>query len=108
MSYNDEYDSTYEMTEDSMEEDIEFINSFFMAVAGTENYEIVPIPDENGEIVSAKDLKLLEKECKKLNLKLIYRVSHIRLGERNVATVLDPISKITGVMPDFNGIGFPC
>jgi hypothetical protein len=91
---------------DLTEEDIEniaFETMFYELLSNTLDVQIIPIPDFDGFIIPEEDLEIIKKECKKANIKLLYRVSHGK-----IATILDPKTLKIGVMPEFNLIGFPC
>lgn len=84
-------------------EQIEFELMFYREVAGTDNVEVVAMPDAEGRFLSKAELELVQKECKRLKVRLLYRVSHGK-----VATVLDVKTHRVGVMPEYSSEGFSC
>lgn len=94
------------LTEEEVEDidsNIEIENTFFSLLARTTKLEVLPIPDEDGFLLSKEDIDLVKKECERQKIKLLYRVSH-----RTHFTILDPESKLTGIMPMSNPRGFYC
>jgi hypothetical protein len=100
IDYNDS--DTEELTEEDIE-NIEFEQVFYTLLAGTENLEIIPIPDEDGFVIDNKELKLIQNECSIRGIKLLYRISHGK-----TATIFDPVLLKIGVVPEFNLLGFSC
>lgn len=86
-----------------LKDQLEFELMFYKAVAGTDNIEIIALPDAEGNYLSKGELEIVQKECKRLKIKLLYRVSHGK-----VATVFDAKTHKVGVVPEFNPEGFPC
>jgi hypothetical protein len=98
----DEDDYGVDLTEDDIE-NIAFESLFYELLTGTTEIQVVPMPDIDGFIIPEEDLKIIKNECIKAEIKLIYRISHGK-----VATIFDPKTLKTGVIPEFNLIGFPC
>jgi hypothetical protein len=103
---NDDDFNVSNLTEDEVEDiasSIDIETNFFNLLAKTTKLEVLPIPDEDGFIFSKEDIDLIKKECDRQDIKLLYRVSH-----RTHASILDPDSKLTGLMPNSNPRGFYC
>lgn len=93
---------TKEEVED-IESAVEMEFNFFRLLSGTDKVEIIPIPDEDGDIITPEQLDIVQKECKRQKIKLLYRMVHI-----SHSTIFDPDTKLTGVVPDNNHRGFYC
>ena len=77
--------------------------AFYKAVAGTDNFEIIPYPDETGHYLDSIQLKSLIRNYKKDNKSILIRVSHGKF-----ATVYDEKTQKVGVMPEQDHDGFSC
>jgi hypothetical protein len=91
------------LTESEIEEiqsSIEIETYFYQLLAGTLELEVLPLPDEE---LTTEDIENIGKECTSRNIKLLYRISH-----SNYATILNPETGITGIVPDNNPNGFRC
>ena len=82
---DDQFDNDLELTEEQYEqlaEDIEeFQDEFLKLLAGTHKYEIIPSTDESGRPLDKKHYELLKAECRRLGLKILYRID---LGNQTV------------------------
>jgi hypothetical protein len=52
----------------------EFDEQSFVALAGTDQYEIVPTVTEDGKVLNSQELSVIKLECEKLGLTLLYRI----------------------------------
>ena len=52
----------------------EFEAKVYIAVAGTDKYEVIPTTDPSGRPIPKEQLDLLLRECKRLGYKPIYRI----------------------------------
>ena len=93
----------FESENDLYSKEIEFERNFYSYLVNDTNFEVIPIPDENGKFLSKEEKKLITKEAARLGIKLIYRVSHGK-----IATVFSPYTLKVGVMPDTDSKGFTC
>lgn len=104
---NDDYlNDEEQLGSDEMEqvkEEFEFEISFYSTIAKTEAFEIIPIPDDRGYVPTAKELKLIQLECKKMGVGLLYR---LHLGKHAIIYNPKDLERI-GVMP-VNSEGFHC
>ena len=88
---------------EDIESAVEMEFSFFKLLSGTDKVEVLGIPDEDGDVISSEQLSIVQQECKRQNIKLLYRMVH-----RKYSTIFDPDTKLTGVVPDNNHRGFYC
>jgi hypothetical protein len=88
---------------EQVEKEFDFERAFYIAVTGTEIFDVIPIPDDSGYIPTAKELKLIQLEYNRQKMKVIFRISH---GKH--ATVYDPDTGKIGIMPEGNSKGFFC
>lgn len=86
-----------------LEKEFEFEKAFYIAVTGTEKFDIIPIPDESGYVPTSKELKLIQLEYDRQGIKVLFRISHGKY-----ATVYDPETGKIGMMPEGNSKGFFC
>lgn len=100
--FEDESEELSPEEQADIESSIEMEIEFFRLLSGTEKIEVVPIPDPDGDILDPEQLKLIQQECKRQNLRLLYRIGH-----KTHSTIFDPKTKLTGVVPD-NHRGFYC
>ena len=85
---------------EDIESSIEIETSFYHILAGTLELEVLPLPDED---LTTDDIMGIREECRNRNIKLLYRISH-----KNYATILNPETGVTGVVPEFSPNGFSC
>jgi hypothetical protein len=52
----------------------EFNEQFFIALAGTDKYEIVPTLSDQGQPLTKEQYSLLKNECSRLGLSIIYKM----------------------------------
>lgn len=52
----------------------EFDENSFVALAGTDQYEIIPTITEEGKVLNSEELKMLQRECTRLGLTILYRI----------------------------------
>lgn len=52
----------------------DFNDQFFVALAGTDKYEIIPTETEHGRPLTKEQYSLLKHECSRLGLSVIYRM----------------------------------
>lgn len=83
--------------------DIEFEMNFYEYIAGTSNFEVIPIPDLEGFIPSTEEFQLLVEDCRRRTIKLLYRVSNGKY-----ALVFSADSDKVGMVPEDNSHGFYC
>ena len=100
---DDEYIEIQKDVLEDIQQDAEFERSFYIAVCGTDEFEVIPIPDKNGYVVSHEEKTYLEAAAKRQGLKILYRISHGKY-----ATVFDPQTGKLGIMPETNSRGFAC
>lgn len=81
----------------------EFELRAYAYVAGSDDFEILPVPDLQGEVPTPEEFRLIANDYKSKNTKLLYRVSH---GSNVVVYSLD-MDKI-GIFPENHEHGFPC
>jgi hypothetical protein len=98
----DDDDYGIDLTEEDAEA-VAFEKHFYKLLSGTDEVQVLPMSKDDEFTITEEDIKLISIECKKNNIKLLYRISH---GQ--VATVFDPNTGNVGVMPEFNSVGFPC
>lgn len=61
---------------DKLLNDLENFNQkFFVILAGTDKYEIVPTTLENGKTLNKEQYSLINHECSRLGLKVIYQIT---------------------------------
>lgn len=72
-----------------------FEQDFLTSLSGTENMEIIPTMDENGETLDAKQLQLIKQECTRMGLKVIYRIDY-----SNKIVLFNPEDMKTGVITE--------
>jgi len=87
----------------SLKQDIEFEVLFYETVAKTRKIQVVALPDADGDYATPQELNIIKKQCVRKKLKLLYRISHGQL-----ATVFDPNTMLTGIMPEDSIHGFVC
>ena len=88
---------------EQVEKEFEYEKAFYQAVTGKELFDVIPIPDESGYIPTAKELKLIQLEYKRQNIKVLFRISHGKY-----ATVYDSETGKIGMMPEGDSKGFFC
>ena len=54
----------------------EFNEQFFIALAGTDKYEIVPTLSDQGQPLTKEQYSLLKNECSRLGLKILYQIQN--------------------------------
>lgn len=60
-------------------EDLEkFEDSFYCALAGTDRYEILPTMTEDGKVLTEEQISLIQRECNRLGLTILYRIDNIK------------------------------
>ena len=52
----------------------EFDENSFVALAGSDQYEIIPTVTEEGKVLNKDQLKMLKLECDRLGLTVLYRI----------------------------------
>lgn len=90
-------------SEDKALAHIEFELGFFSYIAGTNDFEVIAVPDFDGSIPSEEEFNFLSDEYKKQGLKLLYRIS----GKNCAVVCCKDLIKI-GIVPEDNQHGFPC
>jgi len=74
----------------------EFEEKFYTILAETDKFEIIPIPDHKGRILSEETYSQIKQELASQGIKILYRISH-----GNYAVVVNPDSlKRVGLVPD--------
>lgn len=93
-------DGTLELTEEQYDKlimDLEiFEENFYKALASTERYEIIPTSTEEGKVLSKEQLSLLTEECKRLGLKILYKVDL----NSNTVLLINPKTLKTGYITE--------
>lgn len=93
-------DGTLELSEQEYEKllmDLEgFEETFYKALAESEQYEIIPTATEDGTILSREQLSLLTKECHRLGYKYLYKVDL----PSGVILLINPKTLKTGYISD--------
>jgi len=88
-----------ELNEEELTELIEnvedFDEAFLKALTGTQNFEIVPTIDEDGNTLTKKQYSMIKKECDRLGLKRVYRIDY-----SDKVVLFDPDSMKTGVVTE--------
>jgi len=107
MSENDKKAPNVDYLEDKdlerFKQEVEFEKIFYSSIAGTEEFEIIPIPCMDGSYLSIEEKQSIAAYAKANNKKLLFRIS---LGRTAVTFGEDGI--VTGISPEFNAHGFPC
>ena len=85
------------------EEEIHFEYKFFAAVAETEDFEIIPIPCEDGSYLTEQEKQSIVAFAAANKRRILFRVS---LGR--IALTFSDSNKLIGVSPEYNTDGFPC
>lgn len=85
------------------EEEIAFEQSFYSIVAGTPDFEVIPIPCIDGSYLSVDEKRAIATFAKTYNKKLLFRVS---LGA--IALTFCEDSELIGISPEYSIHGFPC
>lgn len=103
---HDDYDedSFIEVDKEDVHEEHEYEILFYRVLTGSDNFEIVPLPNIYGENLTQKELRQIESQCKAEGIALVYRVSH---GTK-VATIFNSKTMVTGVVPEDSNEGFFC
>ena len=83
--------------------DIEFEMAFFSYIADSREFDIIPIPYEDGTVITSEDYHKILEEAKKNKIAILLRISN---GE--TAIVLNPVTGKSGVVPENNASGFYC
>jgi hypothetical protein len=106
---DDDLDNDSEYTEidqkmiDLLEKELNFERKFYSYVGGTDNFEVLLIPDEKGYVPTKEEIDYIEEDARIHKIKVLYRVSHGKF-----ATVFNPETGKVGVMPENNTKGFAC
>ena len=100
---DDEYVEVDKETLDNLKKEAKFEYNFYKYICNSNNFEVIPVPDEKGKIITKEEIKYFEDIAKKEKIKLLYRISH-----GTFATVFDPKTGRVGVMPESNDKGFTC
>ena len=86
-----------------LEQHLQFELAFFESIAGTDNFEIIPVPGLDGKRLKDEDKDLIIEYARNNKAKILYRVS---LG--SYAVVFDETSGRTGIIPEDSDLGFFC
>jgi hypothetical protein len=92
-----------EETLNSTENDILFEHNFFSRLAGSEEYEVIPVGYNQGVAISDEEKVFIALQAKATGKKLLFRVT---MG--NIAITFGEDSDVIGISPEFNIHGFPC
>jgi hypothetical protein len=69
-----------ELSEEQFQELVQavelFDEKFFIALAGTDEYEIIPTMTDQGQPLTKEQYSLLKNECSRLGLAIIYKMEH--------------------------------
>lgn len=85
------------------EQEVEFEHAFYSAVAGSNDFEVIPIPCMDGSYLSLEEKKSIAAYAKAHNKKIVFRIS---LGKTAITFGED--GKLTGISPEYSAHGFPC
>lgn len=86
---------------DLVVDELAFELAFFEAIAGTDKFEIIPINHQF--MPTPEEMELLQEQCDKDGLELLYKISH-----KDVATIYCAKTGKTGIIPESNTYGFDC
>lgn len=89
--------------DDDLVKEIEFELQFYSYIAGTNKFEVLPIPLMDGSYLTAEEKASIIAECGHKKISLVYRVSHGKY-----ATVFCPNTNRVGIVPEDDPRGFPC
>ena len=84
-------------------EEAQYEYAFYKHIAGSEEFDIIPIPNIDGSYLSTQEKLDIASYARTNNNKLLYRVS---LGD--VAVVFGLEGGLIGIQPEFCAHGFPC
>ena len=90
-------------TEEELVKEIEFELNFYSYIAGTNKFEVLPIPLMDGSYLTPEEKATIIADCRSKKIALVYRVSHGKY-----ATVFVPGSTRIGIVPEDDPRGFPC
>lgn len=82
---------------------LRFEVDFYSRIAGTTQFQVLSIPDEDGYVPTEKDIKILKTQVNMAGMDLLFRVA---IGKH--AVVFSPNSQLIGIMPQDNPHGFMC
>lgn len=89
--------------DEQLVKEIEFELKFYSYIAGTDRFEVMPIPMMDGTMLSPEEKAMIIADCRNKKIELVYRISHGRY-----ATIFCSNTKVVGVVPEDDPRGFPC
>ena len=84
-------------------EDIQFEMGFYSYIAGSTDYEVLPIGGAEGLLLSEEDFEHIHLKAEQEGIVILYRVC---LGE--TAIIVNPKTDKIGIVPEYSNDGFPC
>lgn len=82
----------------------DFEEKFYTLIAGTDRYQIVPIPDDKGQIYTGQTLQKIRDDLEAQGMKMLYMISH-----GDYALIVNPENlRRVGVVPNGNTKEFSC
>jgi hypothetical protein len=82
----------------------DFEEKFYTLIAGTDRFQIVPIPDDKGQIYTGRTLEKIKEDLASQGLKMLYRISH-----GDYALIVNPDSlRRVGIVPNGTAKEFSC
>lgn len=89
--------------DEQLVKEIEFELKFYSYIAGTNKFEVLPIPLLDGTYLTQEEKASIIADCRHKKIALVYRVSHGKF-----ATVFCPDNNRVGIVPEDDPRGFPC
>lgn len=83
--------------------DVEFEMAFFSYIADSKDFDIIPIPYDDGYVLTGDEFEMRMKDAKKNNIAIL-----LRIDNGLTAVVLNPVTGKFGVVPNDNTSGFLC
>jgi hypothetical protein len=94
------------LTDDSMKhfvDSIDFEYAFYKHIADTTEFEIIPIPCNDGTFLTEVEKQSIIAVAKASDKKILYRIV---LGQ--IAVIFEEHGKLVGMCPEYNVHGFAC
>lgn len=83
--------------------EVDYETKFFEIIAGTPNFEIIPIPCSDGSLLTVEEKLAINNYARVHNKKILYRIS---MGDH--AIILGEDCNLIGICPEYDPRGFPC
>lgn len=89
-----------------LEKEIKFELDFYSYIAKTDEFEVLSLPYDltDGHIFTEEEINIISIDCRKRNIKLIYRV----IMNNHIALVYTDDMDIVGMVPESDTKGFYC